>query len=157
MTHAEMIKHLRTCNEIAIDAVNAGHHPFGAILIGPDNSEVLLTQGNVDVVRHAESELARAAAQQYDDSFLWNCTLVTTLEPCAMCAGTQYWANIGRLVYGVSETKLHELTGSDDRNPTLSLDSRTVISSGQKQIQVYGPFSEVEEEIVAPHRAFWKS
>lgn len=150
-----MIAHLRACNEIAIQAVRDGHHPFGALLVGPDDEEILLTQGNVDVVRHAESELARAAAQKYPEDFLWNCTLVTTLEPCAMCAGTQYWANIGRLVYGVAETKLHELTGSDDRNPTLSLPSRVVIGSGQKQIQVHGPFPEVEAEIVAPHREFW--
>ncbi|MDQ8187770.1 nucleoside deaminase [Pelagicoccus sp. SDUM812002] len=151
-----MIAHLRSCNDIALQAVRDGYHPFGAILVAPDNQEILLTQGNVDVVRHAESELARAAAQAYDEKYLWNCTLVTTLEPCAMCAGTQYWANIGRLVYGVSEIKLHELTGSDDRNPTLGLPSRTVIESGRKPIQVHGPFPELEEEIVAPHRDFWK-
>lgn len=151
-----MVAHLRACNALALQAVREGHHPFGALLVGPDNEDVLLTQGNVDVVRHAESELARAASLKFDHDFLWGCTLVTTLEPCAMCAGTQYWANIGRLVYGVSETKLHELTGRDDRNPTLSLPSRSVMGSGQKEIQVHGPFQEVEEEIIAPHKAFWK-
>lgn len=152
-----MIKHLRACNEIAQRAVRRGHHPFGAILVAPDHEEVLLTQGNVSVIRHAESELARKAADLYTASYLWDCTLVSTLEPCAMCAGTQYWANIGRLVYGVAETKLHELTGSDERNPTLSLPSRSVLDSGQKGIQVFGPFPEVEVEIIAPHLDFWNT
>ncbi|MBC2605439.1 nucleoside deaminase [Pelagicoccus albus] len=155
MTHEQMIAHLRSCNEIAMQAVKDGHHPFGAILIGPDDTEIILQQGNVDVVRHAESELSRAAHLKFEPDFLWQCTLVTTVEPCAMCAGTQYWANIGRLVFGIAETKLLELTGSDDRNPTLSVPSRSIMESGQKDIQVFGPFPELEDELAAPHKTFW--
>jgi tRNA(Arg) A34 adenosine deaminase TadA len=55
-----------------------------------------MEQGNVDSVNHAEAVLARAAAQRLHAPALWGCTLVTTVEPCAMCAGTQYWAHIGR-------------------------------------------------------------
>ena len=53
--------------------------------------------------------------------FLWTCTLVSTGEPCAMCTGTLYWANIGRLVYGFEEAKLLALTGDHPENPTMSL------------------------------------
>ncbi|MCZ6674121.1 MAG: deaminase, partial [Verrucomicrobia bacterium] len=65
------------------------HHPFGAVLVAPDNKTVLMKQPNVEVVRHAETELAGRAAGEYERSLLWNCTLVTTIEPCLMCAGTQ--------------------------------------------------------------------
>ena len=95
---------------------------------------MLLAQGNVDTVNHAEAVLARAAARAHDATTLWQCTLVTTVEPCAMCAGTQYWAHIGRLVYGMSERRLLELTGNHAQNPTLDLPCREVFARGQKTI-----------------------
>ncbi len=155
MTHDQMIAHLLTANVVAQSAAAHGHHPFGAILVGPDD-RVLMRQANIDTVHHAEIELARRAAVAYSPLFLWTCTLVTTGEPCAMCTGTLYWANIGRLVYGYDETKLLDMTGDDVKNPTLNLPSRTVIAHGQKTIEVHGPFPEIEGELLAPHRGFWQ-
>jgi tRNA(Arg) A34 adenosine deaminase TadA len=155
MTNDQMIAHLLEANRVAIGAATHGHHPFGAVLVGPDG-KVLMRQGNIDTVHHAETELARRAAAAYAPEFLWTCTLVTTGEPCAMCTGTLYWVNIGQLVYGYSEEKLLELTGSDAKNPTLNLPSRTVIAHGQKKIEVHGPFPELEDELLAPHRDFWQ-
>ena len=74
-----------------------------------------------------------------------------------MCAGTQYWANIGRLVYGMTERRLLELTGKHGENPTMDLPCRTVLAAGQKSIDVIGPVPEVEPEIAELHRDFWKS
>ena len=91
----------------------------------------------------------------YPPEFLWTCTLVTTGEPCAMCTGTLYWANIGRLVYGYEEAKLFALTGDHPANPTINLPSRTVLAAGQKKIEVHGPFPELEDELLVPHRDFW--
>jgi hypothetical protein len=67
-----------------------------------------------------------------------------------------YWANIGRLVYGYEETDLLALTGDHEENPTMNLASRTVFASGQKTIEVLGPFPEIADELLAPHRDFWK-
>jgi tRNA(Arg) A34 adenosine deaminase TadA len=155
MDHDRMLQHLRRANEVARRSMSAGHHPFGALLVAADDQTVLLEQGNVDSVNHAEAVLAREAAQRYSPDVLWGCTLVTTVEPCAMCAGTQYWANIGRLVYGMSEHRLLQLTGNHTENPTLDLPCRDLFARGQKALQVHGPFAEVEEEIAALHRSFW--
>jgi hypothetical protein len=38
----------------------------------------------------------------------------------------------------------------------MSLSSRAVLGAGQKSIEVHGPFPEIEDELVAPHRAFWR-
>ena len=38
----------------------------------------------------------------------------------------------------------------------MSLSSRTVLGSGQKKIEVHGPFPEIEDDLVAPHRDFWE-
>jgi tRNA(Arg) A34 adenosine deaminase TadA len=154
MTRDAMLRHLRAAHAVALEAMAAGHHPFGAVLVGPDGA-VLMRQGNLDTVRHAESELARRAAEEHPRDFLWRCALVSTFEPCAMCAGTLYWANIGTLVFGVAETTLFALTGDDPENPTMRLPARAVLSSGQKEIAVHGPFPELEEELIAPHRGFW--
>ena len=120
-----------------------------------DGETVLLEQGNIDTVNHAEAVLAREAARLYPPATLWECTLVTTVEPCAMCAGTQYWAHIGHLVYGMSELELASLTGNHALNPTLALPCREVFQRGQKPIQVTGPVPEAHGEIVLLHQHFW--
>ncbi|MFQ3619162.1 MAG: nucleoside deaminase [Cyanobacteriota bacterium] len=156
-TPAQMLRHLRRANAIAVRARSFGHHPFGAILVAPDHETVLLEQGNVNPVNHAESVLVRVASTNFSPEYLWNCTLYTTAEPCVMCAGTQYWGNIGRLVYGIAETSLLALTGNHAQNPTLSLPCRQVFAAGQKPIRVWGPFDALEDEIVAVHQDFWRS
>lgn len=155
-TSTQIIDHLRHANKIALRAQSFGHHPFGAILVAPDHETVLLAQGNVDPVNHAESVLVRTAVTNFGPDYLWDCTLYTTVEPCAMCAATQYWGNIGRLVYGLSETRLLELTGNHPENPTLDLPCREVFGRGQKAIAIWGPIAEVEAEIAAVHKKFWQ-
>lgn len=155
-TDDQIHKHLRLANEIAQQAVEAGHHPFGAVLVAGDNETVLMTQGNLSTVQHAESELARCAFEEWGPDALWPCTLYSTVEPCAMCAGTQYWANIGRLVYGIGERDLLAMTGDHEANPTMDVPSRFVFEHSQKVVEVIGPILALKEEIAALHRDFWK-
>lgn len=156
-TREQILRHLRRANAIAARAVAMDHHPFGALLVAPDHETVLLEQGNVSTVNHAEAVLARAADMNFTPDYLWKCTLYTTVEPCAMCAATQYWANIGRLVYGLDERRLLELTGDDPQNPTLDVPARYIFTHSQKAIDVIGPVDEVEAEIAELHRGFWKT
>ncbi len=154
---ARLSHHLRVADAVARRAMAMGRHPFGALLVAPDGETVLASQGNIDKVQHAESTLARHAAQSWPADYLWRCTLVTTCEPCAMCAGTIYWANIGRVVFGVEESALLALTGADPQNPTLSLPCREVFARGQKSVEVIGPVAPVADELLATHRGFWNS
>jgi tRNA(Arg) A34 adenosine deaminase TadA len=156
-TPAQVIGMLQKAQALAQRAMDAGHHPFGALLMAPDHETVLLEQGNVDSVNHAEAVLAREAARSHAPDYLWQCTLVTTVEPCAMCAGTQYWAHIGRVVYGMDERALLAFTGDHPQNPTLDLPCRDVFARGQKDVRVIGPVPEMTEPIAALHRRFWKS
>lgn len=156
MTHDQMIKHIRTANEKAKEARSFGHHPFGAILIGPDNERVVMSQGNLDIMRHCETEVSRRAADAFNPEYLSKCTLVTTMEPCVMCSGNIYFANIGSVVYGATEELLKKLTGTSQVNPTMNLPCRDVFAKGQKKITVDGPFPELEAELVETHKGFWK-
>ena len=155
-TSEQTIRHLHRANAVARRATSFGHHPFGAILVGPDHETVLLEQGNVSTVNHAEAVLARTADMNFSAEYLSGCTLYTTVEPCAMCAGTIYWANIGRLVYGMAESRLRFITGSSHENPTLDVPCRYLFAHGQKDIDVTGPVEEVEGEIAELHQGFWK-
>lgn len=146
---------LHLSNEIGKRAIELGNHPFGAVLVAPDNKTVLLTQCNIDPVNHAESTLARVAASNFTPDYLWNCTLYTAVEPCCMCAGTIYWANIGKVVYGVSEEKLLECTGSHHENPTMSVPAQYIFDHGQKAIELIGPFDELNEAVVSLQKDFW--
>ena len=155
-THEQMVRHLRQANEVAKRAKQFGHHPFGCILVAPDHETVLEEQGNIDTVNHAEATMVRTAWNNFSPEYLWGCTLYTTFEPCVMCAGTMYWANVGRLVYGAAEKRLLELTGSSEQNPTLDVPCRYVFEHSQKDVKVWGPIPELEKELVAPHVGFWK-
>jgi tRNA(Arg) A34 adenosine deaminase TadA len=160
MNRPDHIALLLRCAEISEDARASGNTPFGALLAGPAG-EVLLEQGNVeltdhDATGHAETSLVRAASRRWPKDFLSACTLYTTVEPCAMCAGAVYWSGIGRLVYGIPERRLLELTGADERNPTLDLPCREVFGRGQRQVEVLGPFDEVDGAVVHAHAGYWK-
>jgi len=155
-TNEQIVTNLRRANAVAARAAGFDHHPFGAILVGPDNETVLLEQGNVSTVNHAEAVLARTADMNFPPDYLAGCTLYTTVEPCAMCAGTIYWANIGAVVYGMEEKDLLAFTGANPENPTLDLPCRLLFERGQKDIRVIGPVAEVRAEIADLHRNFWK-
>ena len=149
---------LRETIRIADAAKAAGNHPFGALLADPDGA-ILITRGNAHATEggtgHAELNVARAAAAQYTPDYLAGCTLYTSVEPCSMCSGGTYWAGIGRLVYGMSEARLAELTGDNPENLTMSLPCRQVLAAGQREIEVQGPFPELEDDIVTAHKGFW--
>jgi tRNA(Arg) A34 adenosine deaminase TadA len=158
LTESEIDDALKACLDVLTDAVkNHGKRPFSALLLAPDNSTVLQTHFSISHVRHAESELARLASIQYSTEYLSKCTLVSTWEPCAMCAGTIYWAGIGRVLYAASETKLKDLTGpNNEENMTMDLPCRIVFKSGQRQVETIGPVSSWEEKVVHESGKWWK-
>ena len=152
------LRFLRQSFAVARRARDGGDHPFGSLLVGPDG-EVLREQGNgftaegEDRTAHAERLLASWAAKTYPLAFLQSCTLYSSAEPCAMCAGALYWAGVGRLVYGQSEAGLREATGAHDENPTLDLPCRIVFAAGQRPTEVVGPM--LEEEAAQLQADYW--
>ena len=148
---------LQRAIEVARRARAAGNHPFGTVLASA-NGEVLLEAENTvstehDVTGHAELNLVRLASRRYDEPELAECTLYSSTEPCAMCAGGIYWSGIGRVVYALPESRLGEFTGADAENPTMHLSARAVLAAGQRQIAVEGPADLPEAEAV--HAGFW--
>ncbi|KAI9681698.1 MAG: hypothetical protein M1822_007050 [Bathelium mastoideum] len=147
---------IRECLRVQARAVQNSKQPFGACLIGADNTTVLLTQGNVDHVNHAECTLARSAAAQFTQEYLWTCTLYSTWEPCAMCASTIYWANIGRIVYAASNDQLLQLTGEKNpANMTMKWHCREILADSQKNIEVIGPIPGIDQVVMLESDVYW--
>ncbi len=80
--------------------------PVGAIVV-IDNKIIArshnLTELLNDVTAHAEMQAITSAANFLGGKYLINCTLYVTLEPCQMCAGALYWAQISKIVFGAKD------------------------------------------------------
>jgi len=103
-------------------ALKGGEVPVGAIVVIQDKVIARahnLTETLNDVTAHAEMQAITAAANYLGGKYLKNCTLYVTLEPCQMCAGALYWAQISKIVYATRDenrgcinlkTRLHPKT-----------------------------------------------
>ncbi|HEY3767681.1 MAG TPA: tRNA adenosine(34) deaminase TadA [Candidatus Angelobacter sp.] len=94
--------------EQAALAGQAGEVPVGALvikdgeIIGRGHNRNLL---NNDPTAHAEIIALREAAAHLGNHRLSGCMMITTIEPCSMCAGALIHARISRLVYGSADIK----------------------------------------------------
>ncbi|CAB4532737.1 unannotated protein [freshwater metagenome] len=95
--------------KIAKAATATGDVPVGALVV--DKNGVIIGQGsnereaNNDPTAHAEIVAIRSATSRIQNSRLDGCTLVVTLEPCAMCAGAIAQSRIGHLIFGAWDEK----------------------------------------------------
>ena len=99
--------------QAALDEARAaalrGEVPGGAVVLGPDGA-VLSRAGNTveaerDASAHAEMRAMRAAAALLGSPRLVGCTLVASLEPCAMCAAACVHCRVARVVFGAYDPK----------------------------------------------------
>lgn len=92
----------------AAGAAAEGEVPVGALVVS--NGEIVGRGNNRnlhenDPTAHAEIVALRDAATQMGNHRILGCTLYSTIEPCAMCAGAMIHARIARLVYGAHDPK----------------------------------------------------
>ncbi len=90
-------------------AVAHGDVPVGAVLVDTGGA-VLARRHNErellgDPTAHAELLVVREAAARFGTWRLGGCVLVSTLEPCPMCAGAALAARIGTVVFGAADPK----------------------------------------------------
>ncbi len=100
--------YLRAAIAAALSAQAAGEVPVGAVIVR--DGEIIATGRNrviadSDPTAHAEIVALRAAGAALGNYRLEDCTLYSTLEPCAMCAGAILHARIRRLVYAAADPK----------------------------------------------------
>jgi len=101
--------------------------PVGAVIVMQNKIIARahnLTETLNDVTAHAEMQAFTAASDFLGGKYLRDCTLYVTLEPCQMCAGASYWAQLGKIVFGARD----ELRGYKVNKTVLH--PKTVVANG---------------------------
>jgi guanine deaminase len=101
---------------VALDNIDQGGGPFGAVIIKDD--KIISASGNQvtklnDPTAHAEVLAIRAAAKKLNTWDLSGCTLFTSCEPCPMCLSAIYWAHINKVYYACNHDDAKK-AGFDD-------------------------------------------
>ena len=120
--------YMREALKEALKAREKDEVPVGAVIVADDRIIARahnLTETLNDVTAHAEMQAITAAAAFIGGKYLKECTLYVTLEPCLMCAGALYWAQISQIVYGASDSKR-----GFTLNPSSPLHPTTTVTSG---------------------------
>lgn len=99
---------MREALAVAAEGAVAGEVPVGAVVVRDGTVIARATNRTVrdqDPTAHAEVLALRDAARALRRWRLEDCTLVVTVEPCAMCAGALVLARVGRVVFGAWDEK----------------------------------------------------
>jgi tRNA(Arg) A34 adenosine deaminase TadA len=151
------VAHLRRCIELAQRARDEGNEPFGSLLVDAGSAvrqELMNTVGTGDMTGHPELALAAWASLHMTPDERAASTLYTSCESCAMCAGGQYWAGIGRLVFALSGEQLADIIPAGGGR-SLRVSSRDVFAHGNVPVDVEGPCDELAAEARAVFDGFF--
>jgi tRNA(adenine34) deaminase len=125
---------MRIALTAAKEAEELGEVPIGACLVDL-NGEILAVCGNrtitnCDPTAHAEVLVIREASKKIGNYRLTDTTIYTTIEPCAMCAGSLIHARIARLVFGSHDKRFGAVESTFNLCDTSSLNHQLEITSG---------------------------
>ncbi|KEO72043.1 nucleoside deaminase [Anditalea andensis] len=105
----ELYSHEYFMNEAmkqARTAFDDGEIPVGAIVVCRNtiiSRAYNQTEKLTDVTAHAEILAITAASNYLGSKYLKECKLYVTLEPCIMCAGATFWAQLGELHFAAED------------------------------------------------------
>jgi len=137
-----------------VDASNGG--PFGAVvvkdgaIVGKGSNEVTTLN---DPTAHAEIQAIRNACKNLNTFDLEGCSLYTSCEPCPMCLGSIYWANISNLYFAATKDDAAK-AGFKDANIyqefSLSKEKRSIPTTQlmrDEALKVFEKWIESEDKI----------
>jgi guanine deaminase len=141
---------IRRTYQLALQSAEAGFDPFGALLVR-GNEVVAETRDRCidysDPTAHAELILISEFCREHRLISLEGYTLYCNVEPCIMCSGAIHWARLDRVVFGVAQYQLQEVSGGNEKPGCAKL-----INPGKQKIVVDGPFlAEEGLEILRAH------
>lgn len=111
--------------KIALEEAKKASWPFGAVIVR--DGKIIAQAGSgdgkdnaIDPTAHAETNAIRRACVKLNTGDLSGATLYASCEPCALCVGAVWYANIKEIVYGTSFDDVKEINkkwGGDLRFP----------------------------------------
>jgi len=118
-------------------ALEEGEVPIGAVVVC-DNRIIARAYNQVeklnDVTAHAEILAITAAENFLGTKYLTQCKLYVTLEPCLMCAGATYWAQLEEIVYAASDEKRGFSTNASKAIHPKSKVKKDVLANESKEL-----------------------
>ena len=147
------LAHLRTCVNLAREALADGDEPFGSVLVDADGQVRFADRNRVkggDETRHPELEIARWSASHLTAGERAASTVYTSGEHCPMCSAAHAWVGLGRIVYAVSSATLSGWLADWGVAPGAVLP--LPVNAVAPAVQVDGPAPELEDEMKALHR-----
>jgi len=128
----------KDCMALALEEALRAYHedevPIGAVLIDEDGILIARDHNRIeqlnDATAHAELLTLRAATQKLKRRRLTDCTLYSTVEPCAMCAGALVLCRVKRLVYGVTDSKFGAAESIFNVVNNLALNHQLLVTAG---------------------------
>lgn len=143
--------------ELAAEARAAGDHPFGA-LFEIDGHVLAEARNRVntdrDITAHAETVLVRAMEQEHLLGRVSDGTAYASCEPCPMCVGAMFWSGIRRVVFGLSSSRLNELTTAPGQQSVgFTITAAEIGGAADPPMVFDGPHR--QDEAAAAHLGFW--
>ena len=142
---------------LAVEAREAGDHPFGALL-AVDGGIVAEARNRVtsahDITAHAETELVRVLERDGRLTALVGGTVYASCEPCPQCVGALFWAGARHIVFGLSAARLNEISTAPGSAPYgFTISAAELASATTRPMRVEGPAR--EDEAATAHDGFW--
>ncbi len=135
-----------------------GNRPFGAIIVAEDGRVLAEAYCNTsetgDCTGHAEINAVRKVSAHISREVLAHATLYSSVEPCVMCAGAIFWANIRRVVYGIDADTLREFRAGRHIQLEPGISCHDIFAASPHKIECIGPA--MVEEASKPHQGYWK-
>ena len=103
-------KYMLRAIELAQKAAENDEVPVGAVVVNPQNGEIVaeaynLSEHGDNACEHAEIIAMRKACKKLGSNRLWDMDLYVTLEPCTMCATAISFMRIRKLFFGAEDKK----------------------------------------------------
>ncbi len=113
MSHKEF---MQEAIKLSLDSVQNGGGPFGAVIV--KDGQIISAKSNSvtlqnDPTAHAEINAIREACRKLQTFDLNGCTIYTSCEPCPMCLGAIYWANISEIYFANTKTDAKNINFDD--------------------------------------------
>ncbi len=96
--------------ELAEFAYNIDEVPVGSVIIKDDTQEIVSTgynqmKSNKSSLDHAEIIALRLAMSRLENERLTGCSMISTLEPCPMCAQAISFARLSNIIFSAEDFK----------------------------------------------------
>ncbi|MFH1626681.1 MAG: nucleoside deaminase [bacterium] len=136
--------------KLSIKEAKNAPFPFGCVLV-KDNKVIATGRSgetnNFDPTAHAEINAIRFACNKLRSKDLSGVTLYSTCEPCPMCFSASWWANISRIVFGISLEESSKLFGQE-----ILVSSNYLNEKGANKIEIKGGI--LKEEVCKLYEEF---